>query len=317
MWKYINENDIKEFLLSICLLKNNISDKDKIKKLYSISNNTLKNYKIFKIRKRNGKFRTIYNPNYSLKYIQKQILNNILNNKSISKYAKAYHKNISLKDNASPHINKKIVLKLDVKNFFEIINFYTVYETCFPLEYFPESIGMLLTYLCTYRDYLPQGAPTSSYISNLVLKDFDDELGNWCLKNNIAYTRYSDDMTFSGDFAPKEIIIKVKKMLSKLGFELNEKKTHVISNNNRQQVTGIVVNKKPQFSNTFRKKIRQEIYYIRKFGLDSHLKRINCNIEKDKYLNSLYGKVLFVLQINEDDKEFIDYRYYLTSLKSN
>ena len=317
MWKYINENDIKEFLLSLCLLKNNISDKDKIKKLYSISNNTLKNYKIFKIRKRNGKFRTIYNPNYSLKYIQKQILNNILNNKSISKYAKAYHKNISLKDNASVHLSKKVILKLDIKNFFSSIRFIDIYNSCFSIEYFPKSIGMLLTNLCTYNGYLPQGAPTSSYISNLVMKEFDDELGEYCKQQNIAYTRYSDDMTFSGDFNPSLIIKKVRKMLYKLNLELNNDKIHVVYNNKRQSVTGIVVNDKLQLSSDYRKKIRQEIYYIKKYGLESHLKYIKSELSKEKYLSSIYGRILYVLQINNNDKEFIEYKKYLKEIIKN
>ena len=71
MWKYIDKEKSKEFLLSLGLLKDNITDKDKIIKLYSISNNVEKNYKIFKIKKRNGKYRTIYEPNYTLKEIQK------------------------------------------------------------------------------------------------------------------------------------------------------------------------------------------------------------------------------------------------------
>ncbi len=103
---------------------------------------------------------------------------------------------------------------------------------------------MLLTYLCTYKDFLPQGAPTSSYISNLVMKDFDETLGAYCEENKISYTRYADDMTFSGNFNPKEIIIKVRKMLAPLGLELNKDKIHVIKKSRSQNVTGIVVNEK-------------------------------------------------------------------------
>ena len=85
MWKYINKELCIEFLLSLNLIDENISDKDKIKKLYSISNNTKNNYKIFKILKKDGSYRTIYEPSYLLKKIQNNILINILNNKSISK----------------------------------------------------------------------------------------------------------------------------------------------------------------------------------------------------------------------------------------
>ena len=314
MWKYIGTKECNEFLLSLNLI-NCKDDKKYIKTIYSISNNIEKNYKIYKIKKRNGKYRTIYEPNLILKQIQKQILNNILNNKSISKYAKAYHKGIQLKDNAIPHINKEMILKLDIKDFFENISFLDIYNSCFPIEYFPKSVGMILTYLCTYDNHLTQGSPTSAYISNLVMKEFDEELGNWCNLRNISYTRYSDDMTFSGAFYPSELITKVRKMLYKLGLELNNDKIHIVYKSSSQNVTGIVVNEKMQVNVKYRNKIRQEIYYIKKFGLSSHLKKCDINIDSKRYLNILYGRVLYVLQINENDKEFIKYRQFIENLK--
>ena len=290
MWKYIGKEECNEFLLSLKLF--NCKDKKKyLNTIYSISNNIENNYKIYKIKKKNGKYRTIYEPNSLLKHIQRQILVKILDNKAISKYAKAYHKGINLKDNAIPHLNKELILKLDIKDFFENISFIDVYNSCFSIEYFPKSVGMILTYLCTYDDYLMQGAPTSAYISNLVMKEFDEVLGLWCEENNISYTRYSDDMTFSGEFNPREVIVKVRKMLYKLGLELNNKKIHIIHKSSNQNVTGIVVNEKVQVSAKYRKEIRQEIYYIRKFGLESHLKKRNIDIEKEKYIKiSLFLK---------------------------
>lgn len=314
MWKYIGTKECNEFLLSLNLI--NCKDEKKyIKTIYSISNNMEKNYKIYKIKKRNGKYRTIYEPNLILKQIQKQILNNILNNKSISKYAKAYHKGIQLKDNAILHINKEMILKLDIKDFFENISFLDIYNSCFPIEYFPKSVGMILTYLCTYDNHLTQGSPTSAYISNLVMKKFDEELGNWCDLMNISYTRYSDDMTFSGKFNPSELITKVRKMLYKLGLELNNDKIHIVHKSSSQNVTGVVVNEKMQVNVKYRNKIRQEIYYIKKFGLSSHLKKCDINIDSKRYLNILYGRVIYVLQINENDKEFMRYKQFIENLK--
>lgn len=314
MWKYIGTKECNDFLLSLNLI--NCKDKDKyIKTIYSISNNIEKNYKVYKIKKRNCKYRTIYEPNSMLKQIQKQILINILNNKSISKYAKAYHKGISLKDNAIPHINKKIILKLDIKNFFENISFLDVYNSCFSIEYFPKSVGFILTYLCTYDNHLTQGSPTSAYISNLIMKEFDEEIGNWCNINDISYTRYSDDMTFSGNFNPSELIIKIRKMLYKLGLELNNDKIHIVNKSQSQNVTGIIVNEKLQVNAKYRNKIRQEIYYIKKFGLKSHLNKCNININKLKYLDKLYGRILYVLQINKFDQEFLKYKKFIEELK--
>jgi len=315
MWKYIGKEECNEFLLSLKLF--NCKDKKKyLNTIYSISNNIENNYKIYKIKKKNGKYRTIYEPNSLLKHIQRQILVKILDNKAISKYAKAYHKGINLKDNAIPHLNKELILKLDIKDFFENISFIDVYNSCFSIEYFPKSVGMILTYLCTYDDYLMQGAPTSAYISNLVMKEFDEVLGLWCEENNISYTRYSDDMTFSGEFNPREVIVKVRKMLYKLGLELNNKKIHIIHKSSNQNVTGIVVNEKVQVSAKYRKEIRQEIYYIRKFGLESHLKKRNIDIEKEKYINILYGKILYVLQINNKDNEFNKYKKFMNDFKN-
>ena len=147
------------------------------------------------------------------------------------------------------------------------------------------------------------------------MKEFDEELGNWCNLRNISYTRYSDDMTFSGQFNPSELIVKVRKMLYKLGLSLNNDKIRIIHKSSRQNVTGIVVNEKMQVNIKYRNKIRQEIYYIKKFGLSSHLKKCDINIKPKKYLNGLYGRILYVLQINENDKEFMKYKQFLEKLK--
>ena len=316
MWKYIGTKECNEFLLSLNLF-NCKNQKKYIKTLYSLANNIEENYNIYKIKKHNGKYRTIYEPNSLLKHIQKSILTNILNNKSISKYAKAYHQGLSLKDNALPHLHKDMLLKLDIKNFFENISFIHIYNTCFPIEYFPKSVGMLLTYLCTYDNHLTQGSPTSAYISNLVMKEFDEALGNWCEKNNIFYTRYSDDMTFSGCFNPKDVIIKVRKMLLSLGLQLNNNKIHVIKKSSNQNVTGITVNEKMQVNAQYRHRIRQEIYYIKKFGIKSHLNKCHITMNETQYINTLYGKIIYVLQINENDEEFKTYKKLIFELKKS
>ena len=89
--------------------------------------------------------------------------------------------------------------------------------------------------------------------------------------------------------------------------ELNKKKIHIITNNKRQEVTGIVVNKKLQVPKNYRRKIRQEVYYIVKYGLNSHLERNNI-LDKEAYIRSLYGKILYVLQIDPSNQEFIKYQ---------
>lgn len=300
----MNYNNIIDCLLSLNLL--DYKDKNKyIKTIYSISNNIENNYKSYRIKKRNGNYRTICEPNKILKHIQRKILAHILEDMEVSEYAKAYHKNISIVDNAICHVKSKVILKLDIIDFFDNIDFMNVYKSCF--YNFPKSIGILLTTLCTYYGFLPQGAPTSAYISNLVMRNIDYEIGMFCKKFNINYTRYSDDMTFSGNFNPSIIINKVRKLLYKLNLKINNKKIKVIYNYHSQSVTGIVVNEKIQVKHKYRNRIRQEIYYINKYGIISHMKKLNIK-NKRKYVNSLYGRILYVLQINKENIEFIKYR---------
>ena len=136
------------------------------------------------------------------------------------------------------------------------------------------------------------------------MKDFDEEIGDWCELNKIDYTRYSDDMTFSGDFNTTDIIIRVRKMLAKINLELNNQKIHIINHSKSQNVTGIVVNEKAQVGVKYRHKIRQEMYYIKKFGIKSHLSKLNINIIEEQ---------VTVLQINPTDQEFIKYRELVMS----
>lgn len=306
----VTKDVANEFLLSLNLVDRNLSDKEKIRRLYILSNNIEHYYKKYEIPKRNGGKRVIYEPNYDLKRIQKNILNNVLSGFNVSKYAMAYVEGRSVKDNVLPHVNKKVILKLDIKDFFNSISFMDIYNKVFLEEYFPKQVRTVLTYLCTYNEFLPQGAPTSAYISNLIMRDFDEEIGSFCENNNISYTRYSDDMTFSGDFDVKKVIYKVKDELKKMGMQLNYDKVHVIYGNMSQQVTGITVNEKPQVLKTKRRKIRQEVYYIKKYGLKSHLKRLNVK-DEFSYLRSLLGKINFVLMINGNDSEFIKYRDFI------
>lgn len=302
----------RKFLLSLFSFDNKLTDNLKIKKLYSMSSNIEKYYKIIEIPKRNGKIRKVYSPSYYLKNVQKSILNDVLYDKMTANYVTAYCKGKSILDNSKVHNNKNIILKLDVKNFFNNISFSNVYSI-FASFGFSRCICGLLSYLTTYNEFLPQGAPTSAYLSNLIMRNFDDEVYRWCSEKNINYTRYSDDMTFSMNEYNKNIICFVRKKLYKLGLELNNDKICVISKSSKQKITGIVVNEKIQTDISYRKKIRQEMYYINKFGLESHLLNLGIS-NKRKYINSLRGRINFVLQVDPSNNEFKNYRIIINKI---
>lgn len=284
------------------------------KTLYGLSNSLEKHYHTVYLPKSDGSKRKLSVPDLILKLVQKSIADNILIQYPISKYAKAYTPGSSVQKNARLHVGKKKILKLDIEGFFDHILYSRVKDTVFYEEKYSDSIRILLTMLCYHNDSLPQGAPTSPAITNIIMYDVDETLGAFCNEKNIAYTRYCDDMTFSGDFDEKEIINFVKNELFKLGLHLKNRKTAVVPATKRQCVTGIVVNEKMNITKDYRKKVRQEVYYIRKFGLDGHLNKMGIS-DKERYLRSLNGRIAFVLQTIPSDCEFIEYKKFLDLIR--
>lgn len=323
LWKYCTPEQSREFLLSFKLLGETEWERDKqIACLYAVSNHIERHYHPAALRKRDGSIRCLQVPDRLLKKIQRNILHHILEQMPVSCYATAYHKGAGTLVNARAHTGAGQILKLDIKDFFGHILFYHVYRNAFPTIYFPPSVGTLLTHLCCYRDCLPQGAPTSSAISNLVMKPFDTYMGSWCEERGIRYSRYCDDMTFSGSFDAETVIKKVRGFLKSMGFELNRKKIVVAARHQRQVVTGIVVNEKPQVATDYRRRLRQEIYYCERFGLQSHLESVRDTRFLPlgeagllKYWLSLLGRVNYILHVNPDDTYFVQARRRLMGMK--
>lgn len=281
------------------------------KALYSVSNHVNKHYRPVKIPKDNGEFRQLYVPDEFLKSIQRNINEKLLSLEEISPYATAYRPGGSTKVNAHPHIGKPILLKLDIRHFFDHLIYPVVKEKAFPKERYSEQNRVLLSLLCVYMDSLPQGAPTSPTISNIIMRDFDNTIGLWCSNNKIAYTRYCDDMTFSGDFDPRLVIQFVKSELKKLGLFLNDQKTVVVHKGQKHSVTGIVVNEKLSAPYEYKKKIRQEMYYCMKFGVKSHLDSCRSSESPEKYVFGLLGRINYVLSIEPKNEQMQKYKLWI------
>jgi RNA-directed DNA polymerase len=269
-------------------------------------------YRDFEILKKNGTKRLISEPLPSLKEIQIWILKNILYKVPASPFAKAYKPNVKLIENLKFHKKQPKVFTLDLENFFPSIKVKAIEKVFRQLGY-SRMVSILLSKLCTRDGSLPQGAPTSPYLSNLILKNADVEIFNFCKKRKIRYTRYADDLSFSGDFDENELLEKVTQTIEKLGLHINKSKTKLMTPNTRQTVTGIVVNEKPQVVFHKRNELRQALHYIKKFGIDEH--REYKEINQKNYLEHLLGKINFVLQINPRDVEFADYKAFLIDLK--
>ena len=287
-----------------------------LKTLYSISNNIKKHYKTVFVPKRDGGARKLSVPDDILKKVQRSIAEKILAYEQVSEYATAYKYGAAVHKNARVHVGSKKLLKLDILHFFDSIYYTTVKEKVFGEERFCEPLRVLLTMLCYYKDVLPQGAPTSPIITNIVMRDFDEKVGKWCGERNIVYTRYCDDMTFSGDFDEKEVRHFVKNELLLLGLVLNDKKTVSVNKNERMMVTGVVVNQKINAPAEYKRAIRQEVYYCKKFGVGEHIKRLGLE-NKEEYLRSLLGRIAFVLQITPNNSEFKSYKFFVKDALKN
>lgn len=301
LWKYCTTEEIGRTLRSFDLLKGlHVPEEAYLSCLYTVSNQVETHYHPVVIPKKSGGRRKLFVPDPLLRTIQRNLLHHVLEEFQTSEFACAYKKGTSIVDNARPHVGAELVLKLDIQDFFDQITWILVYQNAFPAAHFPPAIRKILTEFCCVRDRLPQGAPTSPAVSNLVMRPFDMHMGKWCGEREIRYTRYCDDLTFSGAFAPEEVIRKVRGFLQVYGFELNRKKTRVLGRGNAQSVTGIVVNEKAQVSRAYRRKLRQEVYLFDRYG--AKLSGEPKNDEKERL--RLLGKMRYVLSVNPEDVWF-------------
>lgn len=300
-WKYCTTEEIGRTLRTFDLLKGlDVPEEAYLPCLYTVSNQIETHYHPVVISKKSGGRRKLLVPDALLRTIQRNLLHHVLEEFQISEFACAYKKGTSIVDNARPHVGAKLVLKLDIQDFFDQITWILVYQNAFPGTHFPPAIRKMLTEFCYVRDRLPQGAPTSPTVSNLVMRPFDVHMGEWCREREIRYTRYCDDLTFSGVFAPEEVIRKVRGFLQVYGFELNRKKTRVLGRGNAQSVTGIVVNEKAQVSRAYRRKLRQEVYLFDRYGIKTEEGPKNDEKERMRLL----GKMRYVLSVNPEDVWF-------------
>lgn len=252
-------------------------------------------YHAFEINKKNGDKRVIIAPSKNLKYRQQWILKNILEKMLIDDSAHGFKKNKSIVTNAQQHINKKYIINIDIKDFFPSIRQEKVYEVFKSVGYTKE-VSQKLANICCFDGVLPQGASTSPYLSNIVLKELDIAIKKITLDKEITYTRYADDLTFSANMDITYLTDMIYLEIEKQGFIPNKAKTHIMQINRPKIVTGLIVDEKVKVPKKYKRKLRQEIYYCKKFGVANHL----FNIESKKianYKEYLYGKAYFIRMV--------------------
>jgi RNA-directed DNA polymerase len=259
-------------------------------------------YRSYLVVKRNGGLRAIDEPLEPLASIQRWILRRVLNKVHVHAAVSGFVGGRSILTNARPHVGQPQVLSLDIHDFFGSVKPFRVRHAFRRLGYV-HDVAEMLTDLCVLRQGLPQGAPTSPALSNLVFRPADVALSRLADEMGVRYSRYADDLTFSGVLRPGRLIYHCEQILARHGLELNRDKVRTMLRHQRQEVTGIVVNERPQAPRSVRRRLRQEAHYIRKFGLEDHLSRTFTLLPMPSYANHLRGLAEFVRSINPDDRD--------------
>lgn len=262
-------------------------------------------YHRFLIPKKSGGMREIEAPSDRLKLYQLWIKESILDKVKVSDYAMGFKRACSILDNAKNHVGKELVINLDLKDFFPSITYKQVYRIFAYLGY-TDEVSHLLTQICTNKNnVLPQGSPASPSISNIVSLKLDKRLSGLANSYGCNYSRYADDITFSGSKSIERILPLAKAIIEEEGFEVNEDKLRFQYSFQRQEVTGLVVNNVVKISPKLQHEIEYALYYCKKFGVENHMKKIGCT--RSFYKEHLYGIAYFVKMINvEQGKSYLE-----------
>lgn len=262
-------------------------------------------YKDYRLKKRDGGFRAVCMPGEELAKYQRYIFHTILHGLEADPHACAYREGVGIRDCAKPHLLQDVLIHVDIKDFFTSVKEDMVYEALLRETGYSKSLVRFLSRLCCYRGHLPQGACTSPALSNLVFKPCDAALSAMARWLGMAYTRYSDDLYFSGRNAvdTAAALQEITLILSAFGFRINKEKTKISGRQHRQNVVGVVVNRKLQVSRRYRRDLLQELYYVEKYGADADGAKEMGDYKR--YLQTLQGKVAHVLHIDPGNEKFL------------
>lgn len=263
-------------------------------------------YKTFEIPKKNGEPRIINAPRKELKDIQRKIADRLWEyheayleeNNIIINVSHAFEKKKSIITNAVIHKKKRFVFNVDLEGFFESFHFGRVRGFfCKSKEFlFSEEVATVIAQITCYKGCLPQGAPSSPIIANLIFNIVDIRIVKLAKKYKLDYTRYADDLTFSTNDI-KFIENKEKfeqellERIERAGFSINKNKTRLSYSDSRQEVTGLVVNNKVNIVRNFYKDTRAMA--------DSLYRNGAFYVKEEKgTINQLEGRFSFINQID-------------------
>ena len=261
-----------------------------------------KYYRTFKIPKRAGGEREISAPYPTLLKVQRWIYDNLLLPNSIFPNAvTGFLPGKSILDNACPHLGKALILKMDVKDFFPSVTINRVVAVFRHLGYH-NRLSYALAALCCCNGVLPQGAPTSPILSNIIAKRLDKRISGFAEDVGLVYTRYADDITLSGENIQLSHIRFVEKIIRDEGFTPNPTKTQLLGPNVKKVITGVSISSgKATIPRNMKRRMAQEAYYIEKYGMKGHMR--HEQIRDALYPIRLQGKFAYWKSVEPDNAQ--------------
>ena len=312
----LQEHNLPHFENALALAKAMNIDLSKLRFFaYNRKISKVSHYKRFQVPKKSGGQRQISAPMPRLKALQYWILENILYKITLHEKAHGFVPEKSILSNAAPHVGSDVVINLDMKDFFPSIALHRV-KGLFKAMGYSEQIATILGLLCTEPDVdevildgqkyfaqkgerkLPQGAPTSPAITNVICYKLDRRFEGLAKKERWAYTRYADDLTFSANGKAAQnvnrILWSAQQIVEDEGFTLHPDKVRVMRKGNKQEVTGIIVNDKMGVDRKTLRKFRALLHQIEQNGIEGK-KWGNGHI-----LNTIQGYANFVAQVKPE-----------------
>lgn len=296
---------------------------------YCNPNHTFHRYRQFKIKKKSGGTRLITAPRTRSFRMMLSAVNQLFRSMyTPSEYAMGFTVGRSVKSNASSHVGMNYILNVDLKDFFPSIHQARIWKRLqVPPFNFSQPIASLLAGLCCMKEtqedkrsnkkdiyVLPQGAPTSPIITNMICDKLDFYLSRLAKRFNMKYTRYADDITFSSMHyvygKGGKFMLELERIIKEQGFVINESKTRLQKKGDRQEVTGIIVNEKPNVTQNYVRDIRNILYMWDRYGYNvayrkffpkykvekGHIKKGNPDL-----INVIGGKLMYLKMVKGEN----------------
>lgn len=264
-------------------------------------------YRNFSIPKKSGGLRSISSPYPSLKECQRWIANQIVARLPLHTSATAYRPKSSIISNVEPHLAAGVqLLVVDIKDFFPSISKKRLIGWFSALGYNYE-VSVALASLCCLDGHLPQGSPASPHLSNAICTTLDRRLAGIASNFDLSYTRYADDICFSGPEIPPVVLTLVGTAVKESGFVLNPNKTRVHAPSASSKiVTGInIASGTARLPRDRRRRLSHVMHFIEAFGYISH--RSKLKISDSKYLLRLRGQLEYWRMIEPTNEQVLQY----------